>query len=196
MADNTTGAMQEFGGSQGPSSLRGPKAGLVLLYAENFAQLPAAWVLAAERTVIGRDASADLPLPVPAVSRRHAEVSWADGEFVVRDLGSRNGTLLDGSSISSAVLEHASEIRIGDAILKFVEKHADSLAAYRIDGSMLHGQRRAKHPKVVRRNRADRDRCRRAAARVVEVPDPDALCPGQVDRRRARPRGAWLLPID
>ncbi|HMJ12525.1 MAG TPA: sigma 54-interacting transcriptional regulator [Polyangiaceae bacterium] len=146
MADNTTGAMQEFGASQGPSSLRGPKAGFVLLYAESFLQLPAAWVLAGECTVIGREASADLSLPVPAVSRRHAELSWVDGEFVLRDLGSRNGTLLDGASISSVALEHASEIRIGDAILKFVEKHADGYAAYRIDGHMLQGQRLAKYP--------------------------------------------------
>jgi transcriptional regulator with PAS, ATPase and Fis domain len=146
MADNTTGAMQEFGGSQGPSSLRRLKAGLVLLYAESFAALPAAWLLAAERTVIGRETGADLPLPVPAVSRRHAELAWSGEEFVLRDLDSRNGTLLDGSSISSAVLEHASELRIGDAILKFVEKHADSYAAYRIDGSMQEGRRLAKHP--------------------------------------------------
>jgi transcriptional regulator with PAS, ATPase and Fis domain len=144
MVDNTTGAMQEFGSSARPEG-PGARAGLLLLYAEQFMKLPPAWLLGAERTVIGRDETADLQIAAPAVSRRHAEIVWDDGGFTLRDLGSRNGTLLDGSSISEAPLENASEVRIGDAILKFVEKHADAYAAYRIDGSVLQGHRRAKH---------------------------------------------------
>lgn len=145
MADNTTGAMQEFGSSVDPEEARGPRAGLVLLYAEDYARLPSVWMLGSQRSLIGRDESADLQLPVVAVSRRHAEIVWQNPGFLLRDLGSRNGTLLDGAQITEAMLEHASEIRIGDAILKFVEKHAEAYAPYRIDGSMSEGRRRAKY---------------------------------------------------
>jgi transcriptional regulator with PAS, ATPase and Fis domain len=144
MADNTTGAMQEFGSSRGPAAASGPRAGLLLLYAEDYLRLPAIWLLDAERTLIGRDQTADLQIPVTAVSRRHAEISWEGSCFVLRDLGSRNGTLLDGGQITEAALEHASEVRIGDAILKFVEKHAEAYVGYRIDGSMLDSARLAK----------------------------------------------------
>ncbi len=70
MVDYTTGAMQEFGPSaRGPGS--GPVAGLVLLYAESWANLPAAFPFRKERIVIGREPGVDLELEVPAVSRKH-----------------------------------------------------------------------------------------------------------------------------
>jgi DNA-binding NtrC family response regulator len=140
MMDKTTGAMQQFGGAgaDGPGA---PSAGLVLLYADAYASLPAAWPLTERALTIGREA-ADIVIDVPAVSRRHAEVCWRDGGFFVKDLGSRNGTLLDGRPVQEAPLEPGGEIRIGDAILKFVDKHADQYASYRIDGRMIGGATR------------------------------------------------------
>jgi transcriptional regulator with GAF, ATPase, and Fis domain len=139
--DFTTGAMQEFGA---PES-RGPRersfAGLVLLFADAFAELPAAFILNKERLVIGRE-DADITLPVGAVSRVHAEVKYEDGRWVLRDLGSRNGTLVDGTRIRAVALEPAAEIRIGDAILKFVDGHAEAFARSRLDGAMLGGAAR------------------------------------------------------
>src|SRR6185503_1856143 len=137
-----TGAMQEFRGSPSqPSRKRQP--GLVLLYAETFRELPAAFLLKAERHVIGRDAaSADLVLKAPAVSRVHAEVVRDGRHFVVRDLGSRNGVIVNGRKVQSAELEPLDEVRIGDAIFKFVEEHAEELSRYRIDGALPHGERR------------------------------------------------------
>ncbi len=143
MTDTTTGAMQEFGDLKRPE---GPKAGvvggLVLLYAEGFQALPSAWPLTRRRCVIGRDDAADLTLCVRAVSRTHAEIVWEAGRFLIRDLGSRNGTIVDGQRVSEAELEPTQEIRIGDALLKFVDQKADQYAAYRIDGSMEHGASR------------------------------------------------------
>ena len=46
--------------------------------------------------VIGRSTDCDLPLPSLEASRRHAEIRWQDGRFILRDLGSTNGTLLNG----------------------------------------------------------------------------------------------------
>jgi DNA-binding NtrC family response regulator len=140
LADKTTGAMQEFGAPAAPGA--GPTAGLVLLYAEEYERLPAAWPLVASRSVIGREESADLRIVVNAVSRTHAEVAWERGSWLLRDLGSRNGTFVDGRLIRAVELEPANEIRVGDAILKFVDRHAELYAPYRIDGVMIGGARR------------------------------------------------------
>ena len=147
MSDNTTGAMQQFGtpAAPGGSSGAGPRAGLVLLYADEYASLPGAWPFDRKRLVIGREESADLVIGVHSVSRRHAEVSFEGGSWVLRDLGSRNGTLVDGQRISVVPLESGHEVRVGDVVLKYVEKNAESLAGYRLDGVMLSGlQRRCK----------------------------------------------------
>jgi len=137
-----TGAMQEFRGSPSqPQRKRQP--GLVLLYADTFRELPAAFLLTAERHVIGREASsADFTLKAPAVSRVHAEIVREGRRFIVRDLGSRNGVLVNGRKVQSTELEPLDELRIGDAIFKFVEEHADELGRYRIDGAMPTGETR------------------------------------------------------
>src|SRR3982751_573812 len=108
-----TGAMQEFrGGPSQPPRRRQP--GLVLLYADTFRELPAAFLLQQERHVIGRDASAaDLTVKAPAVSRVHAEVVRDGRHFVVRDLGSRNGVIVNGRKLPSCRLEPLDEVRIG-----------------------------------------------------------------------------------
>jgi transcriptional regulator with PAS, ATPase and Fis domain len=145
-----TGAMQEFRGSPSqPPRKRQP--GLVLLYADTFRELPAAFLLTQERHVIGRDASsADLPLKAPAVSRVHAEIIREGRHFVVRDLGSRNGVIVNGRKVHSTELEPLDEVRIGDAIFKFVESDADELLRYRIDGALPNGQkRRAEQPSAL-----------------------------------------------
>ncbi len=145
-----TGAMQEFRGSpSGPARKR--LAGLVLLYADTFRELPAAFLLPGERHVIGRDAgSVDLVLKAPAVSRVHAEVIRDGRNLVVRDLESRNGVLVNGRKVASARLEPLDEVRIGDAIFKFVDAGADDYARYRIDGALPHGAtRRAQKPSAL-----------------------------------------------
>jgi len=124
MVDYATGAMQEFGSSaRGPGS--GPVAGLVLLYAESWANLPAAFPFRKERIVIGREPGVELELEVPAVSRKHAEIGWANGAYHVRDLGSRNGVIVNGRRVQGAVLDDCDELRIGDAIFMFVERDAE-----------------------------------------------------------------------
>ena len=149
MVDYTTGAMQEFGTTRrGPGS--GPVAGLVLLYAESWARLPAAFPLRQERIVIGREPGVDLELEVPAVSRKHAEIGWANGAYHVRDLGSRNGVIVNGRRVQGAALDDCDELRIGDAIFKFVAQDAELYAGYRLDGTMARGAaRRAAQPSLL-----------------------------------------------
>jgi transcriptional regulator with GAF, ATPase, and Fis domain len=144
MTDKRTDEMQAFEPVRRDRPT-GP-AGLVLLYAAEYTSLPAAFLLGKEPAVLGRDPSASLLLPVTAVSRRHAEIRREGGSYRVRDLGSRNGTLVNGHPIVDAELEPLDELRIGDAILKFVDAGADEYASYRIDGAILEtGARRARH---------------------------------------------------
>jgi transcriptional regulator with GAF, ATPase, and Fis domain len=149
MVDYTTSAMQEFEATvHGPGS--GAVAGLVVLYAESWPKLPAAFPLTQERQVIGREPGVELELDAPAVSRRHAEIGWASGAYYVRDLGSRNGVIVNGRRVQGSALEACDEVRIGDAIFKFVDRDAELYASYRLDGSLSRGsRRRASHPSLL-----------------------------------------------
>lgn len=79
--------------------------------------------LSAAVTVLGRDASADLPVDDPGVSRRHAELRISsDGphlQVVLRDLGSTNGTYLNGEQVGSEELRSGDRITIGRTHLTF-----------------------------------------------------------------------------
>src|SRR5207342_2092400 len=71
------------------------------------------------RNLIGRGTDADLQLLDQGVSRRHAEVQW-DGSFAtVYDLGSTNGTSVNGHEVASHVLRHGDVIRLGHTRLVF-----------------------------------------------------------------------------
>jgi len=64
-------------------------------------------------TTVGRDPSNDLFLDDVTVSRRHAEFFRAGDEFRVRDLGSMNGTYVDGVRTEERGLPDGAHIRIG-----------------------------------------------------------------------------------
>jgi hypothetical protein len=64
-------------------------------------------------TVIGRGAEADVVVDDPGVSRRHAEVHTGGGRVRVVDLGSTNGTFVDGERIGTGDLADGSRITVG-----------------------------------------------------------------------------------
>jgi DNA-binding winged helix-turn-helix (wHTH) protein len=61
------------------------------------------FVLPSGETVIGRDPAAGVYVDHPSVSRRHARLSIEAGRVRLQDLGSRNGTFLDGRQLDGAV---------------------------------------------------------------------------------------------
>jgi transcriptional regulator with PAS, ATPase and Fis domain len=145
MTDQVTDAMQQFAGV-GPLDQRS-SAGLVLLYADAYETLPSAWPLPDTGTlVIGSSNTADLQLPVHAVSRQHAELTRERGGWLLRDRQSTNGSFVDGHRIGEARLEHGQELRFGDAIVKFVQAEAEGYARHRIDGSLSPGAQRQGEP--------------------------------------------------
>ena len=71
--------------------------------------------------IIGRGTGADLQLMDQGVSRRHADVHVADGQATVYDLGSTNGTSVNGNTIGTQPLRHGDVIRVGHTRLVFHE---------------------------------------------------------------------------
>ena len=69
--------------------------------------------------VIGRLSSCDIPLGDPQVSRRHAEVRRDPEGFTVFDLGSTNGTVVNGAPVRERRLSDGDELRIGSATIRF-----------------------------------------------------------------------------
>ena len=69
--------------------------------------------------VIGRLSTCDIPLGDPQVSRRHAEVRRDPEGFCVFDLGSTNGTVVNGAPVRERRLRDGDELRIGSATIRF-----------------------------------------------------------------------------
>jgi transcriptional regulator with GAF, ATPase, and Fis domain len=79
-----------------------------------------AFTLPAGEVSIGRDSSNHLWAPDPALSRRHCLVVASDEQVSIRDLGSRNGTLVNGVPIEQQQMRHGDQIYIGDSVLLFL----------------------------------------------------------------------------
>ncbi|MEO5363308.1 MAG: FHA domain-containing protein [Magnetococcus sp. DMHC-8] len=80
-----------------------------------------------ETTTIGRTETNDIPIENLAVSRAHAEIVRANGRFLLRDLGSSNGTFVNGTRVTEHPLRDGDAVLIGKHTLLFVEN--DTLAA-------------------------------------------------------------------
>ncbi len=71
------------------------------------------WTITADEFVIGRGGECDLVLPERQVSRQHAKILREDGRFAVQDLGSKNGTHLNGERVRGRVpIQDGDEIQI------------------------------------------------------------------------------------
>ncbi|HEY0614302.1 MAG TPA: FHA domain-containing protein [Candidatus Elarobacter sp.] len=72
------------------------------------------------RILVGRAPSADLRLDDPRVSRLHARIEMRDDGVYVEDLGSRNGTAVDGKAVTEPRrLSVDDEVTVGSAALVF-----------------------------------------------------------------------------
>ena len=68
--------------------------------------------------VIGRGRGADVILAEPTISRAHAAIGFEEEAFFVQDLGSTNGTLVNGTREERRALEDGDEIQMGKLILR------------------------------------------------------------------------------
>ncbi len=75
-----------------------------------------------QQVVIGRDPSSDITLnPESAASRRHAAVFPKEGRWHIQDLGSVNGTIINGVRLEEGPLSDGDEIVIGEEVFSFEE---------------------------------------------------------------------------
>ncbi len=63
-------------------------------------------------TVLGRSTECDLSFSVTHLSRKHAQLSILNGQLVVKDLGSANGTFVNGERVQEAKLQRGDELRL------------------------------------------------------------------------------------
>lgn len=75
-----------------------------------------------EKYLIGRDKECDAVIDKITVSRKHAEIFRRGDETVILDLGSRNGTEINGRNIQEAVLKDGDVINLGDVRIVWYEK--------------------------------------------------------------------------
>ena len=66
------------------------------------------------RIIVGRAREADFRIDDSNVSRRHAAIFWSDGNVVIEDLDSTNGTMVNGYPVSSSVIRPGDVVVIGD----------------------------------------------------------------------------------
>ncbi len=69
----------------------------------------------AERTLVGRDRTAEIRLTESSVSRKHATIERRGSEWVITDGGSANGTFIDDVQIAESVLHDGQTLRLGAA---------------------------------------------------------------------------------
>ena len=69
---------------------------------------------------MGRSSTCDIVLDDPRVSRQHARLRVAGNSLFIEDLGSRNGTMIDGERLASADLRGGDVISLGGLSLELV----------------------------------------------------------------------------
>jgi transcriptional regulator with GAF, ATPase, and Fis domain len=95
--------------------------------------------LAEGEVTIGREASNGIAVVDPSVSRKHCVLSGQDGRFRVRDLDSRNGTLVNGTAVEEQWLQHGDEIATGDSSFLFlIEDEEVTASAGRVEFEDAH----------------------------------------------------------
>ena len=76
--------------------------------------------------VIGRNAGADISLPDDALSGVHAAIELGLAGFRIRDLGSTNGTFVNGSQVQATDLKNGDRITLGDHTLQYQQQEKGS----------------------------------------------------------------------
>lgn len=77
-----------------------------------------------KQIIIGRSSELDMVLVEDMVSRKHAKITLSGGKIMIEDLGSTNGTFVNGEKVKTARLKEGDRILVGTSILKLVKAGA------------------------------------------------------------------------
>jgi two-component system, NtrC family, response regulator AtoC len=91
--------------------------------------------------VVGRDFPSHLQIDDPSVSRQHSRFVLQDGSVKLEDLGSRNGTRVNGVRIERATLAPSDDIRVGSARIALAVTRSADLPSSEPDDVVLRNQR-------------------------------------------------------
>ena len=102
-----------------------------------------------QQAVVGRDPDCDVSLTSRSVSRRHALVEKTPNGWVVRDLGSANGTSVNGARVTEAPLEKGTAVRFGEVDAVFETESRQTTSAERLISSLSVAPARKARPVAV-----------------------------------------------
>jgi sigma-B regulation protein RsbU (phosphoserine phosphatase) len=104
----------------------------------NLAGKPLRYELRPGTYVVGRSSDCQIPLTDNAISRRHAEFVLEKDRLVVRDLGSTNGTFVNGNRLDGeTTIGRGDQIRFGHVTLSLAEQETARLAGFAPEGTMV-----------------------------------------------------------
>ena len=85
-------------------------------------------VVAVDQTqiTIGRGAGNAVCIADPVLSRQHCVISRDQDQFLIRDLGSRHGTVVNGVPINQQLLQHGDQISLGGSVFAFLIEEQDA----------------------------------------------------------------------
>jgi len=115
-------------------------AGLVVLYSPGDSALLPGYPFRETPITIGRDSTSAICINEQAVSRAHARIhqtGLGPTGWSLIDLGSRNGTIVNGRYISEVHLAPFDDIRIGDTVFKFVVNGAERFVEHPVSGGLV-----------------------------------------------------------
>ncbi len=101
-----------------PAAGENPQSVQAIVHVESGFYAGLAWPLERTITVVGRGSNADLVLNEATISRAHALIGYDGDRVFVQDLGSTNGTLVNGSKEERRYLDDSDELRMGLLILR------------------------------------------------------------------------------
>jgi hypothetical protein len=120
-----------------------------------------------KQIVVGRSSDLDMVLVEDMVSRKHAKITCSDGKILIEDLGSTNGTFVNGEKIKQARLKEGDRVLIGTSILKLV---AQGNAPQMDDQQVKKKLEEAAAAAAARQTRSSS-----MTGKIEEVPLPDLL---------------------
>jgi pSer/pThr/pTyr-binding forkhead associated (FHA) protein len=120
-----------------------------------------------KQVVIGRSSDLDMVLVEDMVSRKHAKITIAGGKVVIEDLGSTNGTFVNGEKIKQSRLKEGDRILIGTSILKLVAQGSQE--------GLDDAEVRAKLEEAAAASAARQSKSSSMTGKIEEIPLPDLL---------------------
>ncbi|HEY1335114.1 MAG TPA: FHA domain-containing protein [Myxococcaceae bacterium] len=121
------------------------------------------------QVTIGRSSELDMVLVEDMVSRKHAKITVGPGKVLIEDLGSTNGTFVNGEKIRQARLKEGDRILIGTSILKLVQREAGAQAELS-DAEMRERLEEAAQAQASKTNKTSS-----MTGKIEDIPLPDLL---------------------